>query len=127
MTVALLSIGTELTRGETVNSTSAWPPAELVGAGFTVAGMETAPDAPESVVGAIRRLSASARIVVATGGRGPPTGDPTPPPPRPPRRRRRPRRRGGAGARRERSFGHPPPGRVVRQGHEPRPGEAGRH
>src|SRR5215468_8146006 len=75
MTVALLSIGTELTRGEIVNTNAAWLSAELTAAGFTVTGMETAPDSADAVVGAIRRLAASARLVMVTGGLGPTTDD----------------------------------------------------
>jgi nicotinamide-nucleotide amidase len=78
MTVALLSIGTELTRGEIVNTNAAWLAAELTAAGFTVTAVETAPDDLEAVVRAIRRLSAGVRVVVATGGLGPTTDDLTP-------------------------------------------------
>jgi nicotinamide-nucleotide amidase len=75
MTVALLSIGTELTRGEIVNTNASWLAAELTGAGFNLSGMETAPDTADAVVGAIRRLAAGVRIVVVTGGLGPTTDD----------------------------------------------------
>ncbi len=75
MTVALLSIGTELTRGEIVNTNGPWLAAELTAAGFGVSCMETAPDSIDAVVPTIRRLAASARLVVVTGGLGPTTDD----------------------------------------------------
>ncbi len=75
MTVALLSIGTELTRGEILNTNASWLAAELTAAGFSVACMETAPDQVDAIVGAIRRLAAGTRLVIATGGLGPTTDD----------------------------------------------------
>src|SRR4051812_26509903 len=75
MTVALLSIGTELTRGEIVNTNAPWLAAELAAAGFNVTAMETAPDSSDAVVAAIRRLAAGVRLVLVTGGLGPTTDD----------------------------------------------------
>lgn len=75
MTVALLSIGTELTRGEIVNTNASWLAAELTAAGFYVTTAETAPDSADAVVGAIRRLAGGARVVIVTGGLGPTTDD----------------------------------------------------
>lgn len=75
MTVALLSIGTELTRGEIVNTNACWLAAELTGAGFNVTTVETAPDDTESVSAAVRRLAAASRLVIVTGGLGPTTDD----------------------------------------------------
>jgi nicotinamide-nucleotide amidase len=75
MSVALLSIGTELTRGEIVNTNAPWLGAELTAAGFNVVAAETAPDSTVAVAGAIRRLAAGARLVVVTGGLGPTTDD----------------------------------------------------
>src|SRR4051812_2982566 len=75
MTVALLSIGTELTRGEIVNTNASWLAAELTGAGFNVSSVETAPDNLDGVAGAVRRLAGSCRLVIATGGLGPTTDD----------------------------------------------------
>ena len=75
MTVALLSIGTELTRGEIVNTNASWLAAELTGAGFNVAAVEAAPDSIDVVAGAIRRLATAYRLVVVTGGLGPTTDD----------------------------------------------------
>jgi nicotinamide-nucleotide amidase len=75
MTVALLSIGTELTRGEIANTNASWLAAELTAAGFNVSSVETVPDAIDAVAAAIRRLGSTARLVIATGGLGPTTDD----------------------------------------------------
>lgn len=75
MTVALLSIGTELTRGEIVNTNAAWLGAELTAAGFNVSVAEVAPDSADAIAAAVRRLASGARLVVATGGLGPTTDD----------------------------------------------------
>jgi nicotinamide-nucleotide amidase len=75
MSAAVLSIGTELTRGEIVNSNAAWLSAELTTAGFTVGTVEAIPDEVEVIVDALRRLAAAHRIVIATGGLGPTTDD----------------------------------------------------
>ena len=58
MTVALLSIGTELTRGEIANTNASWLAAELTGSGFNVVAVTVVPDDRETVVQAIRRLCA---------------------------------------------------------------------
>src|SRR4051812_35296328 len=75
MTVALLSIGTELTRGEVVNTNASWLATELTQAGFTVAAIVAVPDELEAMVGTIKRLATRNRSVVVTGGLGPTTDD----------------------------------------------------
>jgi nicotinamide-nucleotide amidase len=75
MTVALLSIGTELTRGEIVNTNAAWLASELTAAGFNVTAIETAPDDLDTVAATIKRLAGAYRLVIATGGLGPTTDD----------------------------------------------------
>jgi nicotinamide-nucleotide amidase len=75
MTVALLSIGTELTRGEITNTNASWLAAELTLSGFNVAACEAVPDDLETVAAAVRRLAGSYRLVIATGGLGPTTDD----------------------------------------------------
>lgn len=75
MTVALLSIGTELTRGEIINTNAAWLAAELTSAGFSVSESDTVPDEIDRIVGAIHRLATTHRLVIATGGLGPTTDD----------------------------------------------------
>jgi nicotinamide-nucleotide amidase len=75
MTVALLSIGTELTRGEILNTSSSWLAAELTGAGFNVAISVTASDNVDTVAAEVKRLASSYHLVIATGGLGPTTDD----------------------------------------------------
>jgi nicotinamide-nucleotide amidase len=75
MSAAILTIGTELTRGEILDSNAAWLATELTEAGFTVKAIDTVPDDLPAVVAAFQRLAATARIVVVTGGLGPTTDD----------------------------------------------------
>ncbi|HZF51858.1 MAG TPA: CinA family nicotinamide mononucleotide deamidase-related protein [Polyangiaceae bacterium] len=75
MTVALLSIGTELTRGEIVNTNASWLAAELTATGFTIGAADMVPDEIDRIISAIRRLAAAHRLVIATGGLGPTTDD----------------------------------------------------
>ncbi|MFO0759052.1 MAG: CinA family nicotinamide mononucleotide deamidase-related protein [Byssovorax sp.] len=75
MTVALLSIGTELTRGEIANTNASWLAAELTGSGFHVVHVAVVPDDHKAVVQAIQKLCATYRLVIATGGLGPTTDD----------------------------------------------------
>src|SRR6185436_8593506 len=73
--VALLSIGTEITRGEIVNTNASWIAAELIAAGFNVAAMVAVPDDLDAVVSTIQRLAAAYRLLIVTGGLGPTTDD----------------------------------------------------
>jgi nicotinamide-nucleotide amidase len=75
MTCAVLSIGTELTRGELVNSNAAWLAAELTAIGFEVLEHDVVDDDRARIGAALSRLSTEARVVVATGGLGPTTDD----------------------------------------------------
>lgn len=75
MTVAILSIGTELTRGEIVDTNATWLAASLTEAGFEVACLDSVPDEPARIVAALRRLSEMHDSVVATGGLGPTSDD----------------------------------------------------
>lgn len=75
MTAAILSIGTELTRGEIVNTNAAWLSAEMTAAGFSVAVNDAIPDDLEQMVATLRALAQSHRLVVVTGGLGPTTDD----------------------------------------------------
>jgi len=77
MTVALLSIGTELTRGEVTNTNASWLAAELTDSGFNVAALETIPDDVDAIANAVARLAAKYRLVIVTGGLGPTTDDVT--------------------------------------------------
>ncbi len=75
MSAAILSIGTELTRGELVNTNASWLADRLTASGFSVGAIEVVADVLGDVVEAIRRLSSRHRIVVVTGGLGPTTDD----------------------------------------------------
>src|SRR5580658_4181719 len=71
MTCAVLSIGTELTRGELANSNGAWLGAELTALGFEVTEHAVVDDDRERIVEAVQRLA-------ERGGGGGPTGGPGP-------------------------------------------------
>ncbi|MEM7139086.1 MAG: competence/damage-inducible protein A [Myxococcota bacterium] len=75
MTAAVLSIGTELTRGELINSNAAWLSEELTKLGFDVVEHATVDDDLDRIVAVIRRFSEVHRVVVCTGGLGPTTDD----------------------------------------------------
>ena len=75
MTVAILSIGSELVRGEIVDTNAAWLAAELTRSGFNIVEVSVVDDQRESIVEAVRRLARSHGIVIATGGLGPTTDD----------------------------------------------------
>ena len=75
MTCVVMSIGTELTRGELVNSNAAWIAAELTGLGFEVTEHVTVDDDRARIVDALRRAASGAAVIVATGGLGPTTDD----------------------------------------------------
>jgi len=75
MTAAVLSIGTELTRGELVNSNAAWLAEQLTALGFTVLEHATVDDHIGRIVESVHRLAGVAKVVVCTGGLGPTTDD----------------------------------------------------
>ncbi|MFW6049864.1 MAG: competence/damage-inducible protein A [Myxococcota bacterium] len=75
MKAAVLSIGTELTRGELVNGNAAWLGDRLTSVGFDVIEHRTVGDDLERIAGALRRLAAEVRVLVASGGLGPTTDD----------------------------------------------------
>jgi nicotinamide-nucleotide amidase len=75
MTCVVMSIGTELTRGELVNSNAAWIAAELTALGFEVTDHLTVDDDRERIIATLQRAAAGASVVVATGGLGPTTDD----------------------------------------------------
>ena len=75
MTAAIFSIGTELTRGEIVNTNASWLAAELTAIGFEVPEAVTVDDDPARIVAALQRLAAAHQVVVTTGGLGPTTDD----------------------------------------------------
>lgn len=75
MTAAVLSIGTELTRGELINSNAAWLSDQLTALGFEVREHLTVDDDVPRIVEAILRASEKHEVVVSTGGLGPTTDD----------------------------------------------------
>src|ERR1700722_18169249 len=77
MTCAVLSVGTELTRGGLVNSNAAWLGAELTAIGFEVLEHDVVDDDRARIVESIQRLTGRSRVIVFTGGLGPTTDDVT--------------------------------------------------
>lgn len=75
MSAAILSIGTELTRGELVNTNAGWLAEELTELGLEVEEEVTVADDLERIVSTLRRLSERHSVLVATGGLGPTTDD----------------------------------------------------
>lgn len=75
MACAILSIGTELTRGELVNTNAAWLAAGLTDLGFEVTEQAVVDDDKARIVAVLERLGRSAEVVVCTGGLGPTTDD----------------------------------------------------
>jgi len=75
MRVALLSIGTELTRGEIVDTNAAWLAANLTEHGFTVSQTRGVADEADAIVDTLQRLAADHELVLATGGLGPTSDD----------------------------------------------------
>ncbi|MBK8172217.1 MAG: competence/damage-inducible protein A [Sandaracinaceae bacterium] len=75
MTAAVFSIGTELTRGELVNTNACWLAEQLTAVGFDVVEHETVDDDQKRIVEALQRLSKSAKVVICTGGLGPTSDD----------------------------------------------------
>jgi nicotinamide-nucleotide amidase len=72
---AVLSIGTELTRGEIVNSNASWLGEALTALGLDVGRAEAVADEPAAIERALERLSSEFPLVVSTGGLGPTTDD----------------------------------------------------
>lgn len=75
MTAAVLSIGTELSRGELVNTNGPWLAGQLVAIGFEVFEHAIVDDDRARIIASIERLARTASIIVCTGGLGPTTDD----------------------------------------------------
>ena len=75
MTAAVLSIGTELTRGELVNTNAAWLGEELTKLGFDVVEHTTVDDDLDRIVTLTHRFAQTHRVVIVTGGLGPTSDD----------------------------------------------------
>lgn len=72
---AVLSIGTELTRGELVNGNARWLSDRLVEIGFSVVEHTTVPDDAERIRRTLLRLGRDVKVIVCTGGLGPTSDD----------------------------------------------------
>jgi len=77
MTTAILSLGTELTRGELVNANGAWLADRLTELGHDVVEITTVDDDDERIEQALGRLALVHDTIVCTGGLGPTTDDRT--------------------------------------------------
>lgn len=75
MTAAVLSIGTELSRGELVNTNATWIASQLVSIGFEVFEHAVVDDDRARIIASLERLARTASIIVCTGGLGPTTDD----------------------------------------------------
>jgi len=75
MTTAVLSIGTELTRGELVNTNAAWLGEELTKLGFDVVEHTTVDDHLDRIVALLHSFAETHRVVIVTGGLGPTSDD----------------------------------------------------
>jgi nicotinamide-nucleotide amidase len=67
----LLSIGSELLAGETIDTNAAFIARGLVGMGITLAGVHQLPDDRALIAAAFTELRTGADLVLATGGLGP--------------------------------------------------------
>ncbi len=75
MNCAVLCIGTELTRGELVNTNAAWLSERLTAEGFTVLETVVVDDDVPRIERVLGRLGREVSFVVCTGGLGPTTDD----------------------------------------------------
>src|ERR1700721_428908 len=75
MTCAVFCIGTELTRGELVDTNGPWLAAGLTDLGFEVVEKATVDDDRARIIATLKRLAGFARVIVCTGGLGPTTDD----------------------------------------------------
>ena len=75
MRAALLATGTELTRGELINSNAAWLSERLTELGFEVIEHAVVPDDSEQIASTLARFGREVKLVVCTGGLGPTSDD----------------------------------------------------
>jgi nicotinamide-nucleotide amidase len=75
MTAAILSIGTELTRGEIVNTNTSWLCEQLTTLGFEVSECATVGDDKAHINSTLERLGRAHQVILCTGGLGPTTDD----------------------------------------------------
>jgi nicotinamide-nucleotide amidase len=77
MTCAILTIGTELTRGELTDKNGGWLADNLTALGHQVTEIVSVDDDDARIIGAITRLTQTHEFVISTGGLGPTTDDRT--------------------------------------------------
>jgi nicotinamide-nucleotide amidase len=77
MKASILSIGTELTRGEITDTNAPWLAQRLTALGFEVREIACVEDSADRIGDALRRLGATRQVVLVTGGLGPTTDDVT--------------------------------------------------
>lgn len=77
MSAAVLCIGTEITRGEIVNTNATWLCNELTALGYEVTEVVSVDDDRGRIVEALRRLGQVHELIACTGGLGPTTDDVT--------------------------------------------------
>lgn len=75
ISAAVLCIGTELTRGEIVNTNGPWLAARLTELGFEVLAVDTVDDDPGRIQTALQRLGAQHAVLLCSGGLGPTSDD----------------------------------------------------
>jgi nicotinamide-nucleotide amidase len=78
-TAAIISVGDELTLGQTTNTNSRWLANRLTDSGIITTEHVTVPDDQAVLAAAIARLSTAADLVLITGGLGPTADDLTRP------------------------------------------------
>lgn len=71
----ILSVGDELTLGQTVDTNSAWLSRRLAGIGVDIAGHMTVPDSREAIAAAIRQGASAVDVLIVSGGLGPTEDD----------------------------------------------------
>ena len=71
---AIVSVGSEITRGEVADGNADWLASRMTSLGFSVAERVCVDASRERLAATLARLGQSARVIVATGGLGP-TGD----------------------------------------------------
>ncbi len=77
MNASILSTGTELSTGQSVDTNAAWLAAEVTTLGFHVVEHVTVDDNIEQIAGAVTRLLGHSGVVIVTGGLGPTPDDVT--------------------------------------------------
>ena len=75
MIVELISTGSELLLGDTVNTNVSWLAQELNKLGYTIAYSSVVGDNPKRMAEIFQLASTRADIVISTGGLGPTQGD----------------------------------------------------